>query len=269
MKADINCAQKLLKSRLEDHLRQAERGELVCGNFLSCAEAAYCLSVAITLRARDRIFLWGGFDDAERKRLFVLPSFVSDMDGTPEDKSRCLFSDEMSVAIKALKIKGSGYRPLGHRDYLGTVLSLGVERHAVGDIVILNDFEAIIFCTDKILDFLLSNIDRVASDKVSVSEFIPDDSFCVKRDFQQIRDTVASNRFDCVVGALTNVSREKAQELIKSERCEIDHCLETKCAATVTAPCVISIRGHGRFDVLSFDGETRRGRLRLSAQKYI
>ena len=269
MKNNIDCAQKLLKSRLEDYLRQAERGELVCGNFLSCAEAAYCMSLAITLRVQDRIFLWGGFDDAERKRLFVLPSFASDMDGGPKEKAYDLFPDEMSLAVQALRIKGSGYRALGHRDYLGTILSLGVERHAVGDIVVINDFDAVVFCTDKILDFLLSSVDRVASDKVSVSKFVPDDSFCAKREFQQIRDTVASNRFDCVVGALTNTSREKAQELIRAERCEIDHCLTTKCDAPVTAPCVISIRGHGRFNVLSFDGETRRGRLRLSAQKHI
>ncbi len=269
MQFNTNDAQKLLASRVEDILRLSERGELVCGNFLTPGEAAYVLTVARELRSFDRILLFGGYPDAERKRIMALPSFVTELDGSVEEKARTYFPEEMSRAVRAIKIQGSGYRELSHRDYLGSILALGIERPAVGDVVVQDEHSAVVFCTDKIFDYLASGIDRIASDKVTVCEFIPDESFGAKREFLPIRDTVASNRLDCVVGALTNLSREKAQTLIRSGLCEVNYLVEQRVDAAIKVPSVVSVRGYGKFNVLSFDGETRRGRLRLVAQKYV
>lgn len=269
MQLNTNDAQKLLASRVEDILRLSERGELVCGNFLSPHEAAYVLTVARELRSHDRILLFGGYSDAERKRLIALPSFVTELDGSTEEKASTYFPEEMSRAVRAIKIQGSGYRELSHRDYLGSILALGIDRPAVGDIVVQDGHSAVVFCTDKIFDYLMSGIDRIASDKVTVCEFIPDESFGAKREFLSIRDTVASNRLDCVVGALTNLSREKAQTLIRSGLCDVNYLTEQRVDAEIKVPSVVTLRGYGKFNVLSFDGETRRGRLRLVAQKYV
>ena len=269
MQPNINDAQKLLASRVEDHLRLSERGELVCGNFLTPCEAAFAMSVARELRAADRVFLFGGYSDAERKRLIALPSFVSDLDGEAEDKARAYFSDEMADAARAIRIKGSGYRELGHRDYLGSILSLGIERCSIGDVVVMDEYSAVVFCTRKIFDYLMGGIERVANDKVTVEEFIPDESFGSKREFLDVRDTVASDRLDCVVGALANLAREKAQNLIRSGLCEVNYLPEERVDACVKTPCVVTLRGFGKYNVLRFDGETKRGRLRLIAQKYV
>ena len=269
MQQNLNEAQKLLASRVEDLLRLSERGELVCGNFLTPSEGAFALSVARELRSADRIFLFGGYRDAERKRLMVLPSFVSDLDGEVEDKARTYFPDDMADAVKAIRIKGSGYRELGHRDYLGSILALGIERCSVGDIVVTDEHSAVVFCTDKIFDYLIGGIERIASDKVVIEEFVPNEDFGAVREFLPIRDTVASNRLDCVVGALTNLSREKAQNLIRSGLCEVNYVLEQRVDVCVKTPCVITLRGYGKYNALEFDGETKRGRLRLIAQKYV
>ena len=262
-------AQKLLASRASDYLSQADRGELVCGNFLTPQEAAYILSVFREMRASERVFLFGGYLEAERKRIFVLPSFLSDFDGDGEEKAKTYFPEEFSVSVKAIKIQGSGFRELFHRDYLGSILSLGIDRCSVGDIAVQDKHSAVVFCTDKIFDYLLSSIDRIASDKVTVSEFLPDSDFGVKREYQPIRDTVASERLDCVVGALTNLSREKAQTLIRTGLCEVNYLQETRVDVSVKPPSVITLRGYGKYDVLEFDGETKRGRLRIIAQKYV
>ena len=269
MQPNINDAQKLLASRVEDHLRLSERGELVCGNFLTPGEAAFAMSVARELRAADRVFLFGGYADAERKRLMVLPSFLLDFEGEAEEKARTYFPEEMAVAVKAIRIKGSGYRDLGHRDYLGSILALGIERCSVGDIVVSDEHSAVVFCTQKIFDYLMSGIERIANDKVTAREFIPDKSFGAVREFLDIRDTVASDRLDCVVGALTNLAREKAQNLIRSGLCEVNYLPEERVDACVKTPCVVTLRGYGKYNVLRFDGETKRGRLRLIAQKYV
>jgi len=269
MNFNNNDAYELLASRAGDYLSLSERGELVCGNFLTPSEAAYTLSVLKSLKASDRAFLFGGYKDAERKRIFVLPSYLSDIDGTPEEKAEQYFSEELSSSVRAIKIQGSGYRELSHRDYLGSILALGIERSAIGDIVVLDTHSAILFCTDKISGYLLANLERIASDKVTLSETTVSEDTLPKREFKPISDTVASNRLDCVVAALANLSREKAQALIKSGLCEVDYIPEGRVDVSLKMPCTITLRGYGKFNLLSFDGETKRGRLRLVAQKYV
>ena len=269
MQQNNSDAQKLLAARLEDYLRISERGELVCGNFLTPAELSYLATVAKELKSYDRVLFLGGYDGAERKRIAIVPPFVSELDGTLEDNALSCFPDEISVAVRAIKITGSGYRELSHRDYLGSMLALGIERSSIGDIVVQDYHSAVVFCTDKIFDFLVSGIERIGSDKVVVEEFIPNSDFDAKREFLPIRDTVASERLDCVVGALTNLSREKSQALIRSGLCEVNYLIEQRVDVGVKAPCTVTLRGYGKYQVLEFDGETKRGRLRLVAQKYV
>lgn len=269
MNLNNSDAHKLLEARLDDMLERSRRGELVCGNFLTPAELSVC---RIMLRQRGEegdSFFWGGYNGAERQRLYVLPSYLRGIDGDSEERLKLYCDEEFSSSVKALSVKGSGYKKLTHRDYMGSVLALGVERHTIGDIVVDDDYGAVIFCTDKIADYLVTSLERIGSDKVTVkiAELSPD--FCPEKKFIPVNDTVASNRLDCVVGALTSLSREKAQTLIRSGLCEIDHLPEDRCDLDLKVPCTISVRGWGKYEVVAFDGETRRGRLRLVAKKYI
>lgn len=269
MNYSTNDAQKLLEARIDDGLRQSDRGELVCGNFLTPADRAYAEIVVRSRRVYDRVFFFGGHKEAERKRIFFIPSYLSELDGDAEEKARLYCADEFCSAICALKITGSGYRGLSHRDYLGSILSLGIERREIGDIIVTGEYEAIVFSTDKIRDYLITSLDKIATDKVKVELFSLPDDFKVERKTVRISDTVASPRFDCVIGAITNLSREKAQNLINSGLCEVDHLPELRVDRQIDAGATISVRGYGKFSVVSFDGETRRGRIRMSAEKYV
>ena len=269
MSGTISDAQRLLAARLDDMIGQSARGELVCGNFLSPADAAFLKRLATERGIMGSLFLFGGYDGAERQIPVILPEYVSGYDGNASQKAREFFPEEISEAVRAIRIKGSGYRSLSHRDYLGSLLALGIERDRLGDIVIENEHEAAVFCSGSVREYLLTSLDRIASDKVKVTEFIPDAEYRAKRDFLPISDTVASERLDCVVAALTNLSREKAQSAIRGGLCELDYTVEERCDREIIPPCIISVRGHGKYNILSFDGETRRGRLRLVAQKYV
>ncbi len=264
-----NDAQKLLCRRFDDKMSQSKRDGLVCGCFYSPADCVYLSSLAREKGMTERFFLYGGYDEAERKMAFFLPDYLSGYDGEPGEKAESFYPDELSSSIRALKIRGSGYRTLSHRDYLGSLLSLGIERESLGDIVTLSDREAVIFCTDAIFRFLLESIDRIASDKVSVESFVPDEHFSAKRELIPLNDTVASPRFDCVVAALTNLAREKAQAAIKGGLCSLNYTEELRPDRELLPPCIISIRGYGKYNIISIGGETRRGRLRLHAEKYI
>ncbi len=261
--------QKHLSARANDKLVRSSRGMLEHGSFHTPAESAFLLSAIRDKGAESRFFLFGGYEGAERRMAFYLPDLVSELDGEAKEKAENLFAEELAYAIRAVSIKGSGYRTLSHRDYLGSLLALGIERESIGDIVILSEHEAVIFCTGAILAFLLENIDRIAADKVTVTEFVPDDSFKAKREFLPINDTIASPRFDCVVAAITNLSREKAQTAIKSRLCTLDYIEETRPDREVIPPCIISVRGYGKYNIISIGGETRRGRLKIHAEKYV
>ena len=269
MNINNDDAQKLLEARLDDYIRQSDRGELVCGNFLTPQEIAHMRIILRSRRAEDRAFFFGGYDGAERKRIFVIPSYISELGGGPQSLAESYFAEELAQSICPIRIKGSGFRSLSHRDYLGSILSLGIERREVGDIVTLTEHEAIAFASDRICDYLLTSLERIASDKVKVAVIDLPEDFKASRKTQPISDTVASKRFDCIVGALLNLSREKAQNVISAGLCEIDHLPEIRVDRQIDEGATISVRGYGKFSVISFDGETRRGRIRMSAEKYI
>lgn len=264
-----NSEYRELEARIEDYIKKSERGELQISSFLTPMQIFFAREILRRRRCIERAVFLGGYGECERARLMLLPAFAEDIEGENEDKLRICFPDEYKSAVIALKVKGSGYKNLSHRDYLGSILGLGLERDPIGDIVILDDHSAVVFCTGSISKFLLEELKTVGSDKVGVCVFMPDADFGGGRKFQRINDTVSSERFDCVVASLCNLSREKAQSLIKSGLCTLDYMPVDECSADVCAECVISVRGYGKYVIRDISQPTKKGRIRLVADKYI
>lgn len=258
-----------LEARIEDYIKKSERGELQISSFLTPMQVFFAKEILRRFSSLERAIFMGGYLDCERARLVLLPTFVEDIDMENGDKLKTYFPDEYNSAVIALKVQGSGYKTLSHRDYLGSILGLGLERDPIGDIVILDDFSAVVFCTESISKFLIEELKSVGSDKVGVCVFMPNDDFCGGRKFQRINDTVSSERFDCVVAAICNLSREKAQTSIRSGLCTLDYMTECECSANVKEGCVISVRGYGKYVIRDISQSTKKGRIRLVADKYI
>ena len=270
---------RLLTARLDDLCRRGERGESALSPFLTPREAKYA---AVHLSARLRAgtaLLWGGFAGAERVRVMILPDYTEGLtapDALSADPVAALReaglddpADALTEAVCAVCIKGSGFRELSHRDYLGSVLGLGLERDAVGDILVPDPHSAYLVTSALTADFLLTGLTKVATDTVKTA-LLPEGTVLTSvRQLQPITDTVASERLDCVVAALCNLSREKAQMAVKSGLCELDYEPCEACDTAVEAPATITVRGYGKFVVHAFDGVTRKGRVRLLAGRYV
>lgn len=211
--------------------------------------------------------IYGGYEYAERARVYFLPDFMADdISENIGELVRAYGYDDPTVL---LKISGSGFRKLSHRDYMGTVLSLGIERDSVGDIVVGSDSEAYIFCDRKVSGYIISELKKIARDAARVQEVsIPEGNFGERR-YELLRDTVASLRFDAVVASCTNMSRDAAKKTVVSGFCELNYEQITSPDFEVNAGDVFSIRGKGKFRLRSVDGENARGRLRISVEKYI
>ncbi|MBQ8849288.1 MAG: hypothetical protein IJ011_03015 [Clostridia bacterium] len=261
---------RALAARLDDLALRAAKGDVGITPFLSPRE----LHMAREYLSRNGAAFasFGGYADAERQRVYLLPEYMEEISS---DEARDDFENKMSeygysLNISLLKISGSGYRQLTHRDFLGSVLGLGIERSVVGDIVVLDGGrEAAVFCDGAISDFIAGELLFVANDKVKVTRVALGSLLLPEKRTLPIHDTVAAPRLDAVVAAICSLSRERARETVVSGLVELDFEAEERPDRAVNAPAVISVRGFGRYRVLSLCDKTRKGRYRLEAEKYI
>lgn len=272
---------RALYARLDDLCAQAGQGSMAVTSFLTPREAKYARRYLSDRLHAGLAVLWGGYADAERVRVFLFPDYTEGLlpaDNTsagntpPAERLRAAGFDDLAEdaagMTAALSIHGSGFRTLTHRDYMGSVLGTGLERDAVGDILSADGRNALLFCDRRVAEFLCANMERVGSDAVRLRPETPE-SLCIPpRAVVPVRDTVASGRLDCVVAALCNLPRERAQTAVREGLCELDYECVRDCDRTIEPPAVLSVRGYGKFRILSFGGENRRGRIRLAAEKF-
>lgn len=262
----MNVAEDISKlyARLDDLCHICDRGEVGVSDFLSPRELHFAESYL--LRRGVKFLSFGGYDGAERKRIYLLPEYMEDVAHLSE-----LEDYGHSVSISALDVSSAGYRKLSHRDYLGSILGLGVDRAVVGDILVIGEdgASAVIFCDRPLASFFCSELTKVANEKVKCRSVELDKISVPERRMAAINDTVASPRVDCVIGAVCSTSREKARILVESGVVEVDFETEQRPDRLIKAPCTVSVRGVGRFRIISVEDKTKKGRYRLVAEKFL
>jgi len=245
-----NFDEKMLLARISDLERSAEHGMVPCfSRFLDPKELAVFHSRPLP---HMPFMLWGGYEDSERKMLGFFPEFIEPM---PE-----LFP------ICALRL--TSREPLGHRTVLGSVMGLGIERSLIGDVA-MEAQGAVLFACDSICDYIKLNLTKVGRAGVKVQDVSLESLELLPRAWEPVCGTVASLRLDCVLGLLTGVSRNGAEEMLKQERVLLNHTLCKKGATLVNTGDVLSVRGFGRAELLELGGETRKGRMKITLKKYI
>lgn len=258
----------MLEGRVRDLLASADSGRLAVSRYLTSREQYEAAELIRRLGASERTVFFGGYGDAERKKLFCLPEYALGFVENGEELLHEYFSEELSAHTVALKITGSEYRSLKHSDYLGAILNLGCERDSLGDVCVVGDSEAWVFCEEAVARLILDSLSRIATDGVRVRRMDTLEGFSFERKFLSVRDTVASARADCVVAALANLSRESAKELVVDGAVEVNYREELRPDRTLCGGDVLVIRGRGKFIIRSLDERTAKGRLRLLADKY-
>lgn len=260
----------LLLANIEDLLLASEKGISTISCFLNPRERFFVQKMLERIGVYKRCVFWGGYTAAERCRLLIFPEFAEGMlaDFSAEDKIGYFteLSDEKPISI--LEIRASGFKVLSHRDYMGSILALGIERSAVGDIVVKEN-AAYIFASPVIARYIGAELKKVGNDGVKVT--LPDAlplGFIGGAEKEKISSTVSSPRLDAIAAALINLSRNDAQALIRRGEAELNYTECVDCDRAVCDGDVVSFRGYGKFRIVSFGSLTRRGRLRVEAEKY-
>jgi len=241
----------ILLSRMEDLAAKAEKTGSAASRFLTPAEAQ---SVSAFFKhKRVAIMLDGGFDGAERVRaVFLNPDWGE---------------YERADLFTALKIEYRQHDTLGHRDILGAIMALGIERDTVGDIVVVQN-TATIVCLPELSGYIVENLSKAGRVGISVSEVSLEELLSRQEELEEKTDTVASLRLDAVICAAFDLSRTKASELISAGSVSIDHqqCLQP--AKEVSEGALLSIRGIGRAKLLEIGGTSRKGRIFIRIGRY-
>ena len=216
--------------------------------FLSLEEIAFVKSYLQRRNANHSFF--GGFDEAERQMLCCFPDWM----------------ENPSFPISAITFTYRESDNLRHRDFLGALMSLGIKREIIGDILI-EQGRAVAFLKSDIIDFLIDNISKVGNFGVTLNHGftypLPE------RDaLKQSSLTVASARLDCVVSALAGCSRAKACELIESGMVSLNSQIIEKTTKTISDGDVLSIRRKGKFQIVSTQDRTKKDRIILLYKAY-
>ncbi len=207
-------------------------------------------------RQRVGVRFYGGYPDAER----VMAAFY---DGeAPED---------WEYPLRVLRITWNAkFASPAHRDLLGAVVGLGIEREATGDIVMATWRDrpcAALFSTDELADYIAANLDSAgrATVKVEPAEEVPE---LQPPEGRELRVTVQQPRLDAVLAAGCELSRAQAQKLVAAGLVKLNHVPNLHTDAQVSVGDLISARGYGRLKVLDAPGQSRRGREVLVLFRY-
>ena len=221
--------------------------------FLSPQEQSAARRLLQTLGAEEGFCFFGGYEGAERCRLFFLPDWAWE----PEEGSiRCLRCTWYQ--------KGS----LTHRDLLGSLMGMGLTRESVGDILVGED-SADVLVSDTVADHLLQSWDAAGRTPLRVTEVPTDHIHIPQVKTKLIRDTVSSLRLDSVVSSGFALSRGKAAEAIAAGKVQLNWAVCTKAAAEVARGDTISLRGLGKCCVEEVGNQTKKGRIFVSIKRYL
>lgn len=194
--------------------------------------------------------------------------------GGYENSDRCLlgvsygdYIEDYYYPITGISFKYRAEFKLSHRDFLGSLMGLGLKREAIGDILVGEGY-AVVFVKDEIKKYVFSQIQKIGSVGVIAEEW---DNYTlpIKNEFENISCTISSARLDNIVSALVPLSREKSATLIKQGYVCVNSLVTDNVSYTIKTGDKISIRGKGKFIIGEFSGVTKKGRLKIIVQKYI
>lgn len=250
----INSDEILLIRKLTDKATQAIYNNYpTYTQFLDLNEQSLFLS---HLKAFPKVCYkcFGGYEESERK---IIGFYSDDYD-----------INQLDFPLTVLQILPErSSDKLSHRDYLGAIMNLGIERFMIGDII-CDSNEAYVFCIDHISDFIIEQLVNIKNSNITVVKVNYSEVQAIKPNFDIIKGTVSSLRLDSVIKLGFSMSRSNAISIIESKKAFINSKLHEKGSTKVDEGNVISIRGFGKIKIQAIGELTKKGRIFIELYKY-
>lgn len=278
---------EILIAQTEDRIRRAyDRNMMTSGDFLDMHQKKVLTDRFMTRSLPVKMVFYGGYADAERCIPVFLPEYIEwsgDYDDVPWDLK------ELVSVIRVSAPKGG--RRLSHRDYLGSLLSLGIDRAVTGDILVREDSSggssdgmhggscgpgsgspgigADIIVMSDMAEFIEMNYTKAGRTDLSVSRHSIDELYIGEIKTVKKRDTVASLRLDSVVSSAFSLSRAKAAEQIRRGLVSVNSMEAVKPDMEIDEGDKIVLRGSGKALLSEVGGRSRKDRICITFDIYV
>jgi RNA-binding protein YlmH len=251
--ADVT-AEKELAARITDLAQKSlKEQEPQWSDFLELPEREQAQAVLGWI-AGVRFNSYGGYPKAERRRLVVYPDYY--------------IVETIEPALAYLEVRTGGQSSLSHRDYLGSLMALGLKRAKIGDLLV-GDTSCQLITVPELADYIKYNLERIANQKAIILEIEPEQLNIPDLREKQIRSTVASLRLDAITALGFSESRTKMVKEIKAEKVKVNWKVIKNPDYQVTTGDVISFRGRGRMVFQEQTGQSKKGRLGVLLIRYL
>lgn len=215
------------------------------------------LVFAMVQKIKDlNVSAFGGDELCERQMLGFSPDYVE------------LTESEFPISAVKINFNKKFSSALGHRDYLGSILGLGITRDKLGDIRIYDDF-TICYVHSEIADYISNNLDKVGRTKVSAEVLKVVSLELPKENIEQKHLTVSALRLDCILASAFHLSRGKAQDLIEGEKAFVNWTVQKNASHLLKEGDMLSLRGFGRAKMGEIKGKTKKDRIGIVIFKYL
>lgn len=230
------------------------KGIPICTDFLNLNEIQLFYSIKGEL-PNIQFASWGGYSDAERRVI-------------------CFYTDDSfhneDFPISLIKISPSNIKfssELNHRDFLGSILNLGIERSTIGDIVV-DDKTGYVYTNNKIAPFIMDNLEKVKHTKVKCQIMNPKD-MSISPKYKEVKGTVSSKRLDAILSLGFQLSRSNMIEYIRGGKVFVNGRIVESNSYVLKDNDLVSVRGMGKFKFQDSLTMTKKGRYSITILKYI
>ena len=246
--------ERILLGRVWDKYEQSCRRNIpTCTGFLSPKEQAAAQRLLRLLGVEDGFVLWGGYPNAERRQLHFLPEWQTEPAADAVVCLRCSFYEAGQ---------------LNHRDFLGSLMGLGLTRESIGDILV-GDNSADVLVSASVAQHLERDWDAAGRTALQVRRIAPEEVCPPARQVKELRDTVSSLRLDSVLSVGFSLSRGKAAEAVESGRVQVNWEDCQKSDRLLSQGDVLSVRGLGKCRLSAVGGVTKKGRIFITVERYM
>ena len=244
--------EELLKSHLADLARRAyERNYNVFSDFLNIEEISELEKIKTELSSPYTIY--GGYDEAERCVI-----------GFGEE----VRAEEFPiVCIELSPLQQKFADKLTHRDFLGALMNLGINRNTLGDIIVDGN-KGYLFCLDSISEYITDNLTRIKHTTMSCRELDSAPDSVLKEPEPKLIN-VSSLRADAVVSAVYHLSRNSAKTLFAQDKVFVNHKVVQSTSQQFRNGDTVSVRGYGKFIMDEVIRSTKKDRLVVKVLIYV
>ena len=205
----------------------------------------------------EGLHCFGGYADAERKMLIFLPEYL--------EENFLYGEDSPVVCLRASFYEGD--TPT-HRDFLGALMGAGIGRETVGDICVGKGY-CDFFVTSEIAPYIEQNFLSAGRTKVRIQQIPLSEVSIPQPETKEIRDTVSSLRLDSVISSGFRIGRNAAAGYISAGKVAIDGLPCEKPDKVVSEGVKVSVRGLGKIQLTNIGGQTKKGRISITINRYI